>query len=163
MVAMTKRITREMTYEAPLAQVAAMLRDTSFRDAVCERQHVLLHTVDVRAEGDAAEVRITREQRVERVPAFAAKFVGESITIETREVWTDLGSGSYSIGIPGKPGQIEGTVNLREQDGVTTETVELTVSVPVPLLGAKLEGVVAELLESALRTEHEVGVAYLAG
>ena len=159
---MTKRLTREMTYDAPLAEVAAMLRDSDFRDAVCRRQRVLSHTVTLDTAGDAADVKVTREQKVERIPAFAAKFVGESITVLSREVWTDQRSGTYSVSIPDKPGQIDGTVSLREQDGVTTETVDLMVKVPVPLVGAKLESVVVELLEAALRTEHEVGVAFLA-
>lgn len=158
---MTKRLTRELTYAAPLTEVAAMLRDRSFRDAVCARQRVLSHDVSITEDGEAADVVVTREQKVEGIPSFASKFVGESITIVSREDWADHTRGAYSVGIPDKPGQIEGTVTLRENGGVTTEIVELTVTVSIPLVGGKLEGVVVDLLESALRTEHEVGVAHL--
>lgn len=160
---MTKRLSRQLTYDAPLTDVAAMLRDRSFRDAVCARQRVLSHEVTITEDGDAADVVVTREQKVEGVPSFATKFVGESITILSRESWAGLTSGTYSVGIPDKPGQIEGTVTLSEAGGVTTETVDLKVTVSIPLVGGKLEGVVVDLLESALRTEHEVGVAHLAG
>jgi len=160
---MTKRLTRQLTYEAPLADVAAMLRDRTFREAVCTRQRVLSHEVTIDEDGDAADVRISREQKVEGIPSFAQKFVGESITILSRESWASLTAGEYSVGIPDKPGHIEGTVTLEESGGVTTETVDLSIKVNVPLVGGKLEGVVAGLLESALRTEHEVGVKHLAG
>jgi hypothetical protein len=160
---MSKRLSRRMTYDAPLTEVAAMLRHTAFRDAVCERQYVLSHEVTITKDGDAADVQVSRVQKVTGIPSFAATFVGESITIQSRENWADLTTGTYTVGIPGKPGHIEGTVTLTEAGGVTTETVELKITVSIPLLGGKLEGVVAELLESALRTEHEVGVKYLAG
>lgn len=152
-----------MTYDAPLADVAAMLRDGAFRDAVCERQHVLSHEVTITEDGDAAAVQVSRVQQVTGIPSFAAKFVGESITILSREDWADQTAGTYTVGIPDKPGHIEGTVTLTEEGGVTTETVELKVTVSIPLLGGKLEGVVVDLLEAALRTEHEVGAKYLVG
>lgn len=160
---MSKRLNRQMTYRAPLAEVAAMLRDQGFRDGVCNRQRVLSHEVAITEDGEAADVQITRVQKVEGIPSFATKFVGESITIISREQWADLTSGRYSVGIPDKPGQIEGSVRLSESGGVTTETVDLKVSVNIPLVGGKLEGVVVDLLEAALRTEHEVGEKYLAG
>ncbi|MFC6152585.1 DUF2505 domain-containing protein [Nocardioides yefusunii] len=159
---MTKRITQQLTYDAPLADVAAMLREETFRDAVCARQRVLNHTVTVHADGDAADVQITREQKVEGIPSFATKFVGESITITTRENWADLTTGTYDVGIPDKPGHISGAVSLTEVDGKTVETVDLKIQVSVPLVGGKLEAIVADLLEAALRTEHEVGVKHLA-
>lgn len=163
MSVMTKRLTHELTYDAPLTEVAEMLRDPAFRTAVCERQHVLGHEVTVTRDGDAADVLVERQQAVEGVPAVAAKVVGDEITIVQRETWHDLTSGDYTVGIPGKPGHIAGTVALTESGGLTVETVELDVTVSIPLVGGKLEGVVIDLLKAALRTEHEVGVAHLAG
>ncbi|GGD15397.1 DUF2505 domain-containing protein [Nocardioides daphniae] len=159
---MTKRLQHELTYDAPLAEVAAMLRDPAFREKVCERQRVISHDVTVTADGDAADVTVERVQAVTGVPAVAAKVVGDQITIVHREAWRDLTAGDYTVGIPGKPGQISGTVSLREAGGRTVETVDLEVTVSIPLVGGKLEGVVVDLLKAALRTEHEVGVKHLA-
>lgn len=159
---MTKRLQHELVYEAPLTAVAAMLRDPGFRDEVCRRQHVVSHTVDVSSDGEAADVRVERVQAVTGVPSFAAKVVGDEITIVQREQWHDLRRGDYSVGIPDRPGHIRGTVTLREEGGRTVEVVDLEITVSIPLVGGKLEGVVKELLEKALRKEHEVGVARLA-
>lgn len=160
---MTKRLEHELVYDAPLSEVAAMLRDVGFREKVCTRQRVLSQQIDIVDDGDAADIRIERLQAVEKVPSFAAKVVGDQITIVQREEWSDLHRGSYSVGIPDKPGQISGTVTLAERGAQTVETIRLDIKVSIPLVGGKLEGVVHDLLTSALRTEHEVGVAHLAG
>ena len=159
---MTKRLEQDLTYDAPLAAVAAMLRDPEFREQVCERQRVLSHEVEMETDGDAATVRVERRQAVKGLPSVAAKIVGDEITIVHQETWRDLRAGDYAVGIPGKPGHISGTVTLREQGAQTVETVSLEISVSIPLIGGKLEGIVLDLLKAALRTEHEIGVAYLA-
>jgi hypothetical protein len=65
--------------------------------------------------------------------------------------------------IPGKPGQMNGTVTLREENGTTTETVDMEVRVSIPLVGGKIESLIADLLRKALRAENAVGRQYLAG
>lgn len=150
-----------MTYDAPLETVAAMLRDPAFRERVCVRQHVLSHEVDVVRDGETADIRVQRLQAVTNIPHFAAKIVGDKITVVHRERWHDHRSGDYTVGIPDRPGHIAGHVSLREVNGRTIESVDLEISVSIPLVGGKLEGVVRDLLNAALRTEHEVGVAYL--
>src|SRR5690606_23460115 len=137
-VVMTKRLEQELIYDAPLAEVAAMLRDPAFREKVCTRQRVLSHDIDITGAGDAADVRIERLQAVEKIPSFAAKVVGDQITLVQREEWSDLHHGTYTVGIPDKPGHIAGTVTLAERGGQTVETVSLDIKVSIPLVGSKL-------------------------
>ncbi len=54
-----------------------------------------------------------------------------------------------------------GTASLAPIPEGTMETVELTVKVGIPLLGGKLEDLIAGLLLKALRAEHTVGRDYL--
>ena len=65
--------------------------------------------------------------------------------------------------IPGKPGEMTGTITLSEADGVTTERLEMTIKVNIPLVGGKIETLIAGLLRSALKAENVVGREYLAG
>ncbi len=65
------------------------------------------------------------------------------------------------VSIPGKPGQMAGTIRLAESGGTTTETVDLDIKVAIPLVGGKIEGLVADMLLKALRTEQKVGRDYL--
>ena len=56
-----------------------------------------------------------------------------------------------------------GTINLSESGGVTTETLEMTIKVNIPLVGGKIENLIADLLRKALKAENAVGRDYLSG
>jgi len=68
-----------------------------------------------------------------------------------------------TLSVPGKPGSMTGTITLTEAAGVTTETIDGDIKVSIPLVGGKLEGVIADLFTTALQVEQEVGTAWLAG
>jgi len=159
---MAKRITHEMTYDASLPEVAAMLADADFRKEVCTRQHVLRSDVDIVRTDVATTVRIEQYQSAAGIPSFARKFVGEEIHIVQQETWTSADHGDVLVEIPGKPGDMTGTATLTESGGSTIERVELTVKVAIPLVGGKIEGLIADLLLAALRTEEKVGHEWLA-
>jgi hypothetical protein len=55
-----------------------------------------------------------------------------------------------------------GTARIDEAHGVTTETVDLSVKVGIPLIGGKLEDLISGLLLKALKAENKVGRDYLA-
>lgn len=158
---MAKRISHDLTYDAPLGAVAAMLADPAFREAVCERQHVLRHDVTVEETAAGRKVTIDQVQAAKGIPSFAAKFVGDEIHIVQAETWTADDHGDIEVTIPGKPGQMSGTATLVESGGVTTETVTLTIRVGIPLVGGKIEGLIGDLLLRALRTENTVGREWL--
>lgn len=159
---MAKRITHDLTYDAPLADVAAMLADPAFRTEVCDHQRVISSDVDVTGAGEGMRVRIEQVQPAKGIPSFAQKFVGDEIRIVQTEVWTAVDHADVVVEIPGKPGDMQGTATLRESGGTTTETVDLTVKVAIPLVGGKIEGLVADLLLKALKAENTVGRDYLA-
>ncbi|MCW2844027.1 MAG: hypothetical protein JWN22_1943 [Nocardioides sp.] len=160
---MSKRLTHVLTYDAPLAAVAAMLADPAFREQVCDAQGVLRHTVTI--EGDAAdgdlEVTVDQVQAASGIPSFAKKFVGDEINVVQTESWSSPGAGDIRVTIPGKPGDMSGTARLTESGGTTTETVTLDIKVGIPLVGGKIEGLVADLLLKALKAENRVGRDYL--
>ena len=58
---------------------------------------------------------------------------------------------------------MSGTITLRESGGTTTETVEMEIRVSIPLVGGKIESLIADLLRKALKAENAVGRQYLAG
>lgn len=158
---MTKRVVVEQLYEASLDQVAAMLSDPAFREEVCDEQNALSKTVSIEGGVEAKQVRIEMVQPTEGVPGFAKKVVGDTTTVIQSETWTSPSQATVEIEIPGKPGQISGTVSIAEADGVTTETITLDGTVKVPLIGGKLEDLVLSMIQSALRREQRVGVRYL--
>ena len=90
-------------------------------------------------------------------PGFARKFVGDEINLVQTEQWSDIETGAVEVVIPGKPGQMRGTIRLRESGGTTTETVDMEIKVGIPLVGGKIESLIADLLRKALKAENAVG------
>lgn len=159
---MTRQITHDLTYDAPLADVAAMLADPAFREEVCAFQRVLRSSVEVTPDGAGFRARIEQVQAAHGIPSFARKIVGDEIQIVQTETWASADRGDIALEIPGKPGDMSGTAQLRESDGRTTETVDLTVKVAIPLVGGKLEGLIGDLVLKALIAENTVGRTWLA-
>ena len=158
---MSKRLVHELTYDAPADRVLAMLADPTFREEVCDYQRVLRRTVTVATTAVGMDVVIDQFQSVKGLPSFATKLVGDEVNIVQRESW-DGTRGEIEVTIPGKPGDMRGTAVVEESGGVTTETVDLTIKVGIPLVGGKIEGLISDLLLKALKAENKVGRTYLA-
>ena len=158
---MATRLLYEMVYEAPAERVAAMLSDPAFREEVCREQLAVTYEVAIDGDASAKKVRIQMDQPTEGIPSFAKRIVGDTTTILQTESWTSPTHGDIEVSIPGKPGDMRGTAVLVEKDGITTETVDLQVTVKIPVIAGKLEEVIAKLLRSALKREQRVGVRYL--
>jgi hypothetical protein len=159
-----KKIHEELRYEgATLEQVHEMLATPAFREKVCDAVGVLRKTVQIERDGEGMTVMIDQVQEAKGIPGFAKKFVGDEIHIVQSEDWTSPEKGNIHVSIPGKPGEMTGTALLTEDPDGTTETVNMTVKVNIPLVSGKIEGLIADLLSKALRAEHKVGVTWLAG
>jgi Protein of unknown function (DUF2505) len=159
-----KKVSEELRYDgATIEQVHEMLATPAFREQVCDSQGVVRHTVQIERDGKGMTVTIDQIQEAKGIPGFAKKFVGDEINIVQTEDWTAPEKGNILVSIPGKPGEMAGTALLTEDPDGTTETVNLTVKVNIPLVGGKIEGLIADLLSKALRAEHKVGVKWLAG
>ena len=127
MGAVATRLTYDLTYDAPMLAVGEMLMDPAFREQVCDAQRALRKTVTVGQDGGGMKVVVDKVQAAEGIPGFAKKFVGDEIQLVQTERWSDIENASVEVVIPGKPGQMSGTVALRESGGTTTETVEMEI------------------------------------
>ena len=161
--AVATRLTYDLTYDAPLIEVGEMLMDAAFREQVCDAQRALRRTVSVGQDGGGMKVVVDMVQAADGIPGFAKRFVGDEIHLVQTEHWSDIETAEVEVAIPGKPAQMSGTVTLRESGGVTTETVTMEIRVSIPLVGGKIESLIAELLRKALTAENAVGRQYLAG
>ena len=105
----TMKLRHEISYDAPLADVYAMLADPDFRQASADR-----HGRDLRRRDDharrarACSVRIDQVQPTEGVPGFAKKFAGETTRAVQTEEWDSPAGGTITIETPGKPTSISG-------------------------------------------------------
>ena len=155
---MSTRLAKKLTYDATAQAVAAMLDDQEFREAVLERQRVLRGSATV--DGDV--VTIEQVRSADDIPSFAKKFVGDEILIVQTENWTSPTSADVRLTIPGKPGEAVGTLELVESGGTTTESLDLDLTVKIPLVGKNLEQEAAPVAQRALDAQEQVGRDYLA-
>ncbi|HET8603055.1 MAG TPA: DUF2505 domain-containing protein [Marmoricola sp.] len=158
-----KAMQHDLRYEgATIDDVYAMLADPGFREEVCASQHYHRWKVDISPDGDGMQVRIDQHRPTEGVPSFAHKFVGEEIHIVQEEEWSSpTAPADLTVTIPGKPGHMRGSIRMVEVDGGVTETVHVDIKVAIPLVGGKIEGLIADLLEHALVAENRVGREWL--
>jgi uncharacterized protein YndB with AHSA1/START domain len=157
------KLRHEITYDAPLADVFAMLSDPAFRKKSAEAMGVISADVSINAKGAGISVKIDQVQPTEGVPSFAKKFAGSTTRAVQTEEWDSPSGGTISIQTPGKPTSINGTLSLTTSGTTTTETLDVEVKVKVPLIGGKLESLMADLVTKGMDKEHAAGVAWLGG
>jgi hypothetical protein len=156
------RFRHELVYDAPPDAVFAMLADPAFREAACAAQDVISAEVTLERAGDGFTLTIDQQQRTDDLPSFAKAFAGDSTQAIQREEWPDARGGSLRIDAPGKPSSVAGAITLEPEGDGTREIVELELKIRVPLVGGKLEKLLAEKITAGMDAEHEVGIAYLA-
>jgi hypothetical protein len=157
------KLRHEISYDASQAEVFAMLSDPGFRQASADAMGVISADVTITPNGEGISVLIDQVQPTEGVPGFAKKFAGETTRAVQTEEWSSPAGGTITIETPGKPTSIRGTLSLNESGGRTTETLDVEVKVKVPLLGGKLERLMADLVATGMDKEQAAGVAWLGG
>jgi hypothetical protein len=160
-----KSVTLELLYPGrTVEEVRAMLVDPDFRQAVCSFQQVEDSAVTIEEFDDGSmTVDLDRTYGTDLVPSFARKFVGDTIALVQREEWSNPTEARFEVSIPGKPGDLTGTARLVQSGPDAVETVSMDVKVSIPLVGGKLEDLIAGLLRDAFKAENKVGVKWLAG
>jgi hypothetical protein len=155
------KFAHELVYPADAADVYTMLGERQFRAEVCRAQGATHCDIDVTGNGAGLEVVVEQRRPTQGVPRFAAKFVGEEIRIRTTELWTGPGTARLEVCVPGRPGRMDGGIRLTARDGQTIQSVTGEITVGIPLLGARLEQLIAGVLVDALDVEQGVGRDWL--
>jgi hypothetical protein len=151
----------ELTYDASPAEVFAMLADPVFREAGCAEGGALSAEVSVEKKGAGFSLTIDRVQKTDGLPAFARTFAGDTTRAIQREEWADPTSGTMEIEAPGKPSEVKGTITLEPDGPATRWIIELDLKIKVPLIGGKLEKLLAEQVTAGIEAEQRAGIAYL--
>lgn len=156
------------TYDAPVAEVAAMMSDREFVEHKVAASKPTTSTIDVSVAGDGGfTVDTTRALPTDQLPAAAQRLIGRTIEIRLIERWgpaADDGSrrGSIDLQVVGKPGSATGTATMSPQGTGTVLVYEGTVEAKVPLIGGKLEEQAVQQVQTVLELERSVGARWLA-
>ena len=159
-----KRVNHTLDYPGTtVADVYAMLGDPAYRKAVGEYQHVQDFSCDITRAGDGMKVRLEEAHGTDGIPSFAKRLVGNEIRFVQQESWGSPSSADIHVTIPGKPGEITGTVSLAQSGDDVVQQVDASVKVSIPLVGGKVEDLIAGFLGKAFDAENTVGAKWLRG
>ena len=153
----------DLVYDAPPADVHAMLADPAFREKVCTSQHAVRHEVTITPGASGMVVVVDQTLPGRGIPSFAKKVIGDEIQIVQTEQWSGETGAGLDLGLPHKPAKVDGRIDLAETGSGTVETVSGEVKVSLPFIGGKLEKLIADMLGAAIRNEERVGRRWLAG
>ena len=92
--------------------------------------------------GTGMSVRIDQVQQTP-VPAFARRIIGSTTRAVQLEEWSDHRNAVLEIETPGIPGSMTGTITIEPSGSHATEVVELDVRSGVPIIGGRLEKLMA--------------------
>jgi hypothetical protein len=157
-----KRVSHTLTYPATTVHdVFAMFADPAYRKAVSEYQRVVDFDCRISMNGDGMDVQLEQAHGTDRIPGFAQKLVGSEIRFLQRETWESPAGADIHVTIPGKPGEMTGTETLTQSGEDVVQRIDLSVKVSLPLVGGKVEDLVAGFVGKAFDAENKVGVKWL--
>jgi hypothetical protein len=147
--------------------IMAMLQDPSYvtakYEALQDRKTTVLH-LEKTADGHVLKV----EREVDaNLPDIAKKVLGETNHLIQTETWRANGAGGYDADVvidsPGKPVKITGTMHVTpDGDANATWKVDFTIKASVPLVGGKIEQIVAKETSDNLAKEYTFNKQWLA-
>ena len=159
-----KRVSHTLTYPGTTVDdVYAMLADPAYRKAVADYQRVTDFDCQVTPSGSGMKVRLEQAHGTDRIPSFAKKIVGAEIRFVQEESWASPAGADITVTIPGKPGDMTGTTSLTQSGADVVQQIDLAVKVSIPLVGGKVEDLVAGFVTKAFDAENKVGVKWLRG
>jgi len=151
------------------AVVFTMLLDKDFQDRKCLATGALDHTVEITEYDDgSATITTVRTMPTDTLPEFARSFVGATLSVRQTDEWHAPGAsgnrdGTLLVEIEGTPVRMTGSLRLAADGAGTLESVDGDIKVALPLVGGKLEKMVAPAILAATSVEERTGIAWLAG
>lgn len=165
---MPRPISHHAAWDEPAATAYAVLVDADHLNARLKElggndPALLEHSVD----DSGARLRLRHSVPVEFLPSAIRRFTGDDLVLDRTETWRPRDAGGYEgsveVQVRGLPGSISGTQSLVDDGDGSVTDVEGTVSVSVPMVGSRIEGVVVEQVGQLLDAEDAFTRRWLAG
>ena len=134
------------SFEKPAAAVIKMFSDRGY----FERKYKELGYWDIEIlEHEKSDKRFRIKARYttknDAIPDFAKKFLGATTTVTQQDTWDlDRKTGRLDIDIKGAPVKVNAEMALKDEGGGSANHLKWNVSCGIPLIGGKLEQVVAD-------------------
>ncbi|MET9271521.1 DUF2505 domain-containing protein [Kribbella sp. NPDC003557] len=156
------------SYDASPEEVFAMITDITFQEQVFERLQARSYDVVVGDDGDDLAVQFHWQTQLSDVPVVARRFVGNTLELEQSKLWHRAGIDGARLAdvdgaVTGVPVKLSGTTRIIPEGRGTTQAFDLHVTASVPVVGARLEQLVAEAVRLRLEKKFEVAWSWLSG
>lgn len=153
-------------YDAPAADVFALFNDPAFIQGRLVDSGALDPEV-VRVESTDEGVAIVTRQAIpsSALPSMVASMIQGDPATERTENWKVDGEGytaDFAVTVQGAPASLKGTMSLVNAGSGSTLSVVGSAAVPIPIFGAKIEGVIASQIAELLASEEAYIKARLA-
>ncbi|WP_420122037.1 DUF2505 domain-containing protein [Nakamurella sp.] len=153
-------------YDAPAAEVFALFNDPAFIQGRLEDSGALDPEV-VRVDSTDDGVTIVTRQAIpsSALPSMVASMIQGDPATERTENWKIDGEGytaDFTVTVQGAPASLKGTMSLVNAGSGSTLNVVGSAAVPIPIFGAKIEGVIASQIAELLASEEAYIKARLA-
>jgi hypothetical protein len=155
-------------YSATVEQVHGAYRDEDYwlaRLADSGADIATLDSMTVQPDG-SLQVVTTQAVRVDRLPAFVTQFHRGDLRIVRTEKWSPVSDGEaqgeVTGHLPGAPASVSGKAALKPTAAGSRLEFNATVEVNIPLLGGKLESLIAGALADLFIAEQRFTTAWIA-
>lgn len=115
--------------------------------------------------GSQSSITVTRDVPVEvPIPSFARSLVPSHITLIQTDAWdTATRRGSLQIEFKGMPVHMKCDITLADQAGGAVEELDFDIRVNIPLVGGKLEALLAQDLRLKFQRDADVTLDIMKG
>lgn len=156
-----------MTYDADPARVYEMSLAEEFIVGRCEAVAARDIEVEVRRRDDGGAAAKVRRKVPMRLPGLVRDWIGDGVVVQDTHTWGAPAAdgsreGTFHGHIIGTPVHMAGTLEFRPDGARTTLTIRGTIGVHVPVVGSRLEPIVAQMLRNNFDVEQEYARTWLA-
>ena len=113
-----------------------------------------------RTAGPDGSVELVMTRKAERLPGFVAKLAPADVSIVTTDRWGAPVDGArhctWTAEIPGTPTRIRGTQRIEPCAAGSRHLTSAEVTVPVPLVGGKVEAFIVDQIQRIALAEEQV-------
>jgi len=143
---MATNITIRANYSKSADEVMAAWGDAAFFQAKGEKMGARSIDVNVNDSGDTLTIKYNREETSDAdIPGFAKKFVAEWNKVTQTDTWDKAGkTGTIKLEVSGTPVDISCAMKLTDGGGSSSVEFNWTLKCGIPLVGGKLEKLLAE-------------------
>ncbi len=151
------KINKRYPLPTDAATAAALLAQESTYAEAARRLGATAHSESVTTEGDGFTTNAAMTVPTKGVPAVAAKFVGESISVQHSEKWSapaaDGGrKAPMTVTLEGLPIRCKASLTLVPTGSTCELDFDGEITASIPLVGGKLAQAAADPLEEAIET-----------